>query len=149
MQFRLTKSRRKRGLRVYLQVPWSWCREPSDEMIDFIQDGDGNEKVFQNFTAGRVNSFLKHIQKRTNQKGKHFTSYAFRRRFMNDIMSRFPDEVEKRARFSLHLNSLTTVAYYKAYHKLGSRKKREKAEATTAAREKEGGGITYPEEAST
>jgi integrase len=107
IQFRLTKNRAKRALRVTLNVPVHWAGKASMRTKRFINRGDPNERPFGHLSATKVNRALKRLAP------KHTTTYSFRRRFFNDIYDHMPRR--DTTAYTLHLDEKTIEAFYQRW----------------------------------
>ena len=105
------KNRRRRAHRTTLRLPSVWdIKQPPLTVIEDLQEGFEDEKLFAGMTATKVNSYLKslaalHGLPRT-------TTYSFRRGYLNRVAQLVSNKKELTG-YSLHFAETTVEAFYR------------------------------------
>jgi len=110
---KIDKTRKRRALTAILSLPkaWKWLRPPPHaETLSFLQHGDQEERLFDDFKATDINAELSAISKRLDLPRP--TTYSFRRAFINRIVPLVGKKSEM-TKFTLHFQQSTVDAFYR------------------------------------
>lgn len=116
VEFRITKTRRKRALRFHLTVPLRWFGIPSRVARSYLANGNPSQKLFGAYnTASCYNTEVKEICLRLNMPVA--TSKSLRRYFINELLDLFDGNLETVRRYTGHLDTSTVDAFYRYWQK--------------------------------
>mgnify|MGYP001601527171 FL=1 len=119
-EVRISKSRGQRRDRTRLIFPVEWLPEDTVEMYEelrtFMDGFSTHSVVFRGITVDQINDRLRTYSEEFSLPNRP-TTYSFRRCYIQHFARRFTDasghvELDKLARYTLHLEPETLGAYY-------------------------------------